>query len=145
MILNTNDCFELIKIISKMGIKRDLIDIIKKVIVANSKLQNTQRKLLEIAEKKYKGDNKKAVENNVELGELYYNLEAELNSYLVEVVFLVVEGMPRAEKEVKGIVAKVNNITIEEVESMEADVFLTKVKEIVSNETFQRFFSSTLM
>lgn len=138
----TSDCFELIRIINKMGIKKDLVKLIKELIKVSTKVTKLQTNLLSIAEKKYKGDIEKAVTNNLELAETFDNAQAEQSGLAVEGVFLVVESIPNAENEVKRIISKLYNVTLEEVENYEADELIEKVQGIIASESFQRFFSS---
>lgn len=142
MIIQTGECFEILRIINKMGIKKDIIKIIKDFLKVNMKVQKLQSNLLKIAEKKFKGDINKAVENNLVLAEEYDNATSEQSGLGIEGVFLVVESMPLAENELVKLISKLNNVTVEEVKAYEVDVLIEKVKEILMCESFQRFFSS---
>lgn len=140
----TTDCFEILKIINKMGIKKEIVKLIKEFLKTNMKVRKLQANLLKIAEKKFKGDIEKAVENNLVLAEEYDNALSDQSGLGMEGIFLIVESMPLAQNETIKLIAKLNGTTTEEVEGYEADVLIEKIKEIIMCESFQRFFSSMM-
>lgn len=144
MVIKTGECFEILRIINKMGIKKDIIKIIKDFLKINMKAQKLQNDLLKIAEQKFDGDIDKAVENNLVLAEEYDNATNEQNGLGIEGMFLIVESMPLAENEMVKLIAKLNNVSVGEVKEYEVDVLIEKIKEIIMCESFQRFFSSMM-
>lgn len=142
IVVKTAECFEILRIINKMQIKKDLIELFQRLMKIGAKVGKYERELLELAEKKYKNDRRKAVANNIELAEKYDNATMEQNSLGLEALLLVGENIPNAESEVKRLIAKVHNISMEEVEEFEAFELIEKVKDIIMCQSFARFFSS---
>lgn len=142
IVVKTAECFEILRIINKMNIKKDLIELFQRLMKVGAKVGKYERELIVLAEKKYKNDRRKAVENNIELAEKYDGASMEQNSLGLEALLLVGEHIPNAENEVKQLIAKVHNISIEEVEEFEAFELIEKVKDIIMCQSFTRFFSS---
>lgn len=138
----TSDCFEIMRIITKMGIKKDLINFIKALFKVNNNVEKIQTILIKIANEKFDGDIEKAVSENIELAEKHEKAIEEQSGLAMEGVFLIVEHMPHAETDIKKIIARLNGVTLKEVEKYEADELINKIMEIVKSESLMRFFSS---
>lgn len=138
----TPECFEILRIIGKMGIKKELVKLFKDLMNLSVRISKYEQELLEIADKKYKGDKRKAVSNNLDLATKYDEATAEQSVIGLEALFLIGENIPQAEQEVKRLIAKVHEMKMEEVEELEAFDLIDKIKEIVMCDSFARFFTS---
>lgn len=141
MIITSSDCFEILRVINKMEIKKDLIKSIIEIVKVKTKADKVQGKLLAIAEKEEK-EIRQVVEQNIVLAENFENLDSEMKENMLEIIFTIIENIPKAEQEVYKVLSKLNNCPIKEVKEWEADKLILAIKEIATNESFQRFFSS---
>lgn len=141
MIITSSDCFEILRVINKMEIKKDLIKSIIEIVKVQAKVDKVQGKLLAIAQKEEK-ELRQVVEENIDLAEKFENLDSEMKENMIEIVFTIVENIPKAEQEVYKVLSKLNNCPIKEVKEWEADKLILAIKEIATSESFQRFFSS---
>lgn len=138
----TSETFQILRIIDKLGIRKDLIKLFKELMGIEGKASKYQKELLEIAQEKYKGDIKKAVIKNQDLALKLDNATEERNSLGLEGMFIVIENIPKAEQEIKGIISKVHKMSDEEVEGLEAFDLVEKIKEIVMSESVLKLFTS---
>lgn len=143
MKITSKDCFSILQVINKMNIKKELIETILDIAKVETKVKKIQDTLLGIAEKEGK-DIKEVVQANIELSEKYDNLGREIQAKGFELIFLFIENLPKAEKEVYTTLSKIYGVTVKEVEAWEGDKLIEAIKEIATNQAFQRFFS-TLM
>lgn len=143
MELKSVDCFEMLRIINKMDVKKDIIDILVKITGLNKKLEKVQRGLLEIAEKENK-TTKEVCSENVEMVLEFDKLEGQIQGLGMEIVFVIIENIPYAEAEVYKLLARMNNITVKDVKEWDAEKLINEVKEIIANESFKRFFTSIM-
>lgn len=143
MELKSVDCFEMLRIINKMDVKKDIIDILVKITGLNKKLEKVQRGLLEIAEKENK-TTKEVCSENVEMVLEFDKLEGQIQGLGMEIVFVIIENIPYAETEVYKLLARMNNITVKDVKEWDAEKLINEVKEIIANESFKRFFTSIM-
>lgn len=141
MIITSSDCFEILRVINKMEIKKDLIKSIIEIVKVKTKADKVQGKLLAIAEKEEK-EIRQVVEENIILAENFENLDSEMKENMLVIIFTIIENIPKAEQEVYKVLSKLNNCPVKEVKEWEADKLILAIKEIVTNESFQRFFSS---
>lgn len=143
MELKSVDCFEMLRIINKMDVKKDIIDILVKITGLNKKLEKVQRGLLEIAEKENK-TTKEVCSENVEMVLEFDKLEGQIQGLGMEIVFVIIENIPYAETEVYKLLARMNNIAVKDVKEWDAEKLINEVKEIIANESFKRFFTSIM-
>lgn len=143
MKITSKDCFSILQVINKMNIKKELIETILEIAKVETKVKKIQDTLLGIAEKEGK-DIKEVVQENIELSEKYDNLGREIQAKGFELIFLFIENLPKAEKEVYTTLSKIYGVTVKEVEAWEGDKLIEAIKEIATNQAFQRFFSSLM-
>lgn len=143
MKITSKDCFSILQVINKMNIKKELIETILEIAKVETKVKKIQDTLLGIAEKEGK-DIKEVVQANIELSEKYDNLGREIQAKGFELIFLFIENLPKAEKEVYTTLSKIYGVTVKEVEAWEGDKLIEAIKEIATNQAFQRFFSSLM-
>lgn len=141
MIITSGDCFEILRVINKMEIRKELIKSIVEIVKVQAKVDKVQTKLLAIAEKEEK-EIRQVVEENINLAEKLESFNSEMQENVLEIIFTIIENIPKAEQEVYKVLSKLNNCPIKEVKEWEADKLIIVIKEIATNESFQRFFSS---
>ena len=143
MILKSSDCFEVLRVINKMEAKKDIIDTIIKITNASKKLDVVQGKLINSAKTEEK-THKEICEENPKLVIEIDNLEGKIQGLGMEIVFTIIENIPKAEQEVYKVLAKMHETTVKEVKEWEADKLITSIKDIIGNESFKRFFTSIM-
>lgn len=143
MILKSSDCFEILRVINKMEVKKDIIDSIIKITGLTKRLEKVQAKMLGLAATEEK-TNKEICEENPDLVIEFDNLEEQIQGMGMEIIFTIVENIPRAEQEVYKVLAKIYETTVKEVKDWEADKLITSIKDIIGNESFKRFFTSIM-
>lgn len=143
MILKSSDCFEILRVINKMEVKKDIIDSIIKITGLTKRLEKVQAKMLGLAATEEK-TNKEICEENPDLVIEFDNLEEQIQGMGMEIIFTIVENIPKAEQEVYKVLAKIYETTVKEVKEWEADKLITSIKDIIGNESFKRFFTSIM-
>lgn len=143
MVIKSSDCFEILRVINKMEVKKELINTIMDIIKLQTKIEKVQNKLLSISKTEEK-EIKQVVEENIILAEQLEELSGEEQAKGLGIIFTIVENIPKAEQEVYKLIAKLNDCTIKEVKEWECEKLIENIKEIVFNEGFQRFFSSLM-
>lgn len=142
MKITTQQCISIITFLNKMGIYGKLIDIIKKL--SKSKLDQD---ILDrnIADKL--GDNKsdlnevaKFLMSNPDIAERKNRLREEQEGALFEIVFTIIEGIPRAEAQFYRTIAEIKDTDVETVKNADGAETVEFIKEIINSETFMGFF-----
>lgn len=129
-----------------MGIKKDLIEGIKKIFRLKSeedlinknislKLGDKRKDVTEVA---------KFLIKNPEINTKKNNLEEEQQGILFEIVFSIIEGIPKAENEFYSTIADIKGVDVNAIKDLDGAETVGFLKEIVSSETFKGFFSLTM-
>lgn len=146
MIITTKQCISIIAFLNKMGIYGRLVEIIKKVARATLEQDILDRS---IADKL--GDKKKDVNEvakflmaNPEISEMKAKLKEEQEAALFEIVFTVIEGIPRAEDLFYKTIAEIKNSDVETVKGADGAETVEFIKEIINSETFMGFFKFSM-
>lgn len=143
MVIKSSDCFEILRVINKMEIKKELINTIMEIIKVQTKAEKIQARLLNMAEAEGK-EIREVVEENITIAEQFDDLNGEVQAKGLEMIFIIVENIPKAEQEVYKLLAKLNDCTVKDVKEWEGEKLIEAIKEIIFNEGFQRFFSSLM-
>lgn len=146
MKITTQQCISILKFINAMGIKIELINGIKKILG----LKNESDLLtISIAEKL--GDKAKDINeiakfliDNPKIREEKNRLEEEQQGCLFEIVYLIIEGIPRAEDLFYKTIADIKGVDIEAVKGADGAETVEFIKEIIQSETFMGFFKLTM-
>lgn len=146
MKITTQQCISILKFINAMGIKKDLIDGIKKILG----LKNESDLLtISIAEKL--GDKAEDINevakfliDNPKIREEKNRFEEEQQGCLFEIVYLIIEGIPRAEDLFYKTIADIKGLDIETVKGADGAETVDFIKEIINSETFMGFFKLTM-
>ncbi|RKI45765.1 hypothetical protein D7V67_15475 [Clostridium paraputrificum] len=146
MKITTQQCISILKLINAMGIKKDLIDGIKKILG----LKNDSDLLtISIAEKL--GDKAEDINevarfliDNPKIREEKNRLEEEQQGCLFEIVYLIIEGIPRAEDLFYKTIADIKGLDVEVVKGTDGAETVEIIKEIINSETFMGFFKLTM-
>ena len=149
MKITSKQAFSLLRIIEKMELKKDLIDAMNEQMKLENKLQEAQKELRELAEEKGIQDIteeqvKELFEEDQELKIRFSELQQDQRVKGLELLFLVLEKLPNAEKEVFTFLSKVYEIPVSEIEELEFDEVGIMIKNIILSESFQRFFTLIL-
>lgn len=142
MRLNTMQCVALIKLINKMELKKDLLDLINKTIKLHTKTEQIQKTMLRMCEEQGK-EIKQIVAENEGLAIELDNTTMEIQSITIEGVFTIVEAIPRAENEVYKVVADIKDMNIKDVKEAEGSLLVDFFMDVAKSETFKRFFMTT--
>lgn len=121
--LNTTDLFPMCNIISKIG-----IDNIASILDINQLMD-----VIKMAKKK--GNTSASQEYIAGVG------------LILKLSQKIIEGLPKAEKEIYSLLASVSGVSVKEVKELEIDEFLEMVVEFIKKEEFKSFFkvASTLI
>lgn len=129
-----------------MGIKKDLIDGIKKILGLKN---NSDLLTRSIAEKL--GDKKddinevaKFLMENEDIRVQRNRLSEEQQGCLFEIVYLIIEGIPRAEDLFYKTIADIKGTDVEVVKGTDGAETVEIIKEIINSETFMGFFKLTM-
>lgn len=146
MKITTQQCISILKFINAMGIKKDLIDGIKKILGLKNESDLLTRS---IAEKL--GDKKddinavaKFLMENEDIRVQRNRLSEEQQGCLFEIVYLIIEGIPRAEDLFYKTIADIKGLDVEVVKSTDGAETVDFIKEIINSETFMGFFKLTM-
>lgn len=129
-----------------MGIKKDLIDGIKKILGLKNDSDLLTRSIAEKLGDKAKDINEvaKFLIDNPKIREEKNRLEEEQQGCLFEIVYLIIEGIPRAEDLFYKTIADIKGLDVEVVKSTDGAETVDFIKEIINSETFMGFFKLTM-
>lgn len=149
MKITSKQAFSLLRIIEKMELKKDLIEAMNEQMKLEKKLNEAQKELRELAEEKgikdiTEEEVKVLFEEDKELKIRFAEIQQEQQVKGLELLFLILEKLPHAEKEVYTFLSKVYDIPVKELEELEFDEVATMIKNVVGSESFQRFFTLIL-
>lgn len=143
VIVKTKDCFKLLKLIKKMGIFEEVKGIFKKMLPLAMQNESLQKELRDLIEGDIANDKVlEAFNSNPLLEEKFKAFNQTQMDLALEVVFLIVENIDKAENEIVEFISLTYDMKIEEVEELEAGQLIEKIKGIVASESLGGFFSS---
>ncbi|MDU4319747.1 MAG: hypothetical protein E7I47_10600 [Clostridium sp.] len=146
MKITTQQCISIITFINKMGIYGKLIESVKKITRTSldeeilnrniaDKLGDKKLDLTEVA---------KFLMNNPEIAEKKNKLKEEQDGMLFEIVFTIIEGIPKAETQFYKTIADIKGTDVETVKNADASETVEFIKEIINSETFMGFFKFSM-
>lgn len=146
MKITTQQCISILKFINAMGIKKDLIDGIKKILGLKNDSDLLTRSIAEKLGDKKDDINEvaKFLIDNPKIREEKNRLEEEQQGCLFEIVYLIIEGIPRAEDLFYKTIADIKGLDVEVVKSTDGAETVDFIKEIINSETFMGFFKLTM-
>lgn len=146
MKISTQQCISILKFINAMGIKKDLIDGIKKILGLKNESDLLTRSIAEKLGDKEKDINEVArfLIDNPKIREEKNRLEEEQQGCLFEIVYLIIEGIPRAEDLFYKTIADIKGTDVEVVKGTDGAETVEIIKEIINSETFMGFFKLTM-
>lgn len=150
--ITTKQGFDIMRIISKLGMKEALIDGIMAMDLYTQKEQQEYRKLREFISSKYDNykemsDEEKTDASNEmlldhsEIQEELTKCNAEKNKVGAGLMYDFLERMPQAEKEIYKAIASIYNLKVKDVEEDGLDKTVERIKEIATSKTFKNFFN----
>lgn len=140
MILTTQNCVSLMRLITQMGMRDKIITSIKTM----SALENKKNVILNEIKSKAKGDDAQAIEKvllkDENLRDRYNSINEEYTGIMFDLIFSIVEGIPRAEDTFYKTIAEIKNVDIATVKGEDGGDNALFIKEVISSETFTKFF-----
>lgn len=141
MKITTQQCISILKFINAMGIKKDLIDGIKKIMTVNKNIDLINRTIASKLNDKTNVDEvAKFLMENPSVREERDRLSEEQQGVLLELVYLIIEGIPRAEDIFYKTIAEIKNVEVEEIKNADGLETVKTLQEIVNSDTFMGFF-----
>ena len=146
MKITTQQCISILKFINAMGIKKDLIDGIKKILGLKNESDLLTISIAEKLGNKAEDINEVArfLIDNPKIREEKNRLEVEQQGCLFEIVYLIIEGIPRAEDLFYKTIADIKGLDVETVKGADGAETVEIIKEIINSETFMGFFKLTM-
>ncbi|MGL5440794.1 MAG: hypothetical protein ACRDA4_10530 [Filifactoraceae bacterium] len=138
------DTFKIIRLINKLGIKKEIGAIFKKAIKMNNDAEILRMKIkVALGDKEY-------IERNVEglfttnpnLAEENQKIQESNLDLIQEVIFLVLEGVDRAEKETYEVLSSVYKKSSKELQETPFSEFVDMIKGVIMCEEFQKVFTN---
>lgn len=129
-----------------MGIKKDLIDGIKKILGLKNDSDLLTRSIAEKLGDKKDDINEvaKFLMENEDIRVQRNKLSEEQQGCLFEIVYLIIEGIPRAEDLFYKTIADIKGLDVEVVKGADGAETVDFIKEIINSETFMGFFKLTM-
>lgn len=129
-----------------MGIKKDLIDGIKKILGLKNDSDLLTRSIAEKLGDKKDDINEvaKFLMENEDIRVQRNKLSEEQQGCLFEIVYLIIEGIPRAEDLFYKTIADIKGVDIETVKGADGAETVDFIKEIIQSETFMGFFKLSM-
>lgn len=129
-----------------MGIKKDLIDGIKKILGLKNDSDLLTRSIAEKLGDKKDDINEvaKFLMENEDIRVQRNKLSEEQQGCLFEIVYLIIEGIPRAEDLFYKTIADIKGLDVEVVKGTDGAETVEIIKEIINSETFMGFFKLTM-
>lgn len=151
LVISTKEGFMLINVIRKMNIKDKLIACIGELLTNQKEKEKAflelRVKIIEkynnyndMTDKEKEDASNDILSKNTELAKKIGDLVEEENKIGVEILFLVVENIPNAEKDVYKTLGAIYSLNDEEVKEQPLDVTMEQIKGIIKSKTFNTFF-----
>lgn len=146
MKITTQQCILILKFINAMGIKKDLIDGIKRILGLKNESDLLTRSIAEKLGDKKDDINEvaKFLMENEDIRVQRNRLSEEQQGCLFEIVYLIIEGIPRAEDLFYKTIADIKGLDVEVVKGTDGAETVEIIKEIINSETFMGFFKLTM-
>jgi hypothetical protein len=88
-----------------------------------------------------KDELKKLIKNKVDVGDLDENEQAEvMQERGIEMVFMLMDKMPDAEREIKSFLALYSDQTLEQIEELPVEEFITLIRQFFAEPQLKSFF-----
>lgn len=162
LIITTPEAMEVIRIIKKINMKDAISNAIKQFSNLNAKKENkltelraliiktvgfeTYENLSEIDKEE---ETKQILNQNqqfkMELEKTMIEVNREITSLGMELIYDFVMRIPDAEKEIYKCLSKIFNKPLKEVENQEVDITIEQVKDIAQSKTLMSFFNLATM
>lgn len=140
MLLTTQNCVSLMRLVSEMGLKDTIVSSIKKI----TQLENKKAVVLNEIKTKAKGDDAEKIEKVLlkdnDLRERYNSIDEEYTALMFEVIFTILERLPRAEQQFYKLLAEIKGTDLETEKGVDGGDNAEFIKEVISSETFNKFF-----
>ena len=151
LVISTKEGFMLINVIRKMNIKDKLIACIGELLTNQKDKEKAflelRVKIIEkynnyndMTDKEKEDASNDILSKNTELAKKIGDLVEEENKIGVEILFLVIENIPNAEKDVYKTLGAIYSLNDEEVKEQPLDVTMEQIKGIIKSKTFNTFF-----
>lgn len=142
VVIKSEDAFSIIRVINKMGIKKDLIDLVKNSMKLNNRKTNVFKELY-IREGLTQEDeiNGDTIFKHSDLSKELNDINEELSTYGMDIIYSIIANIPLAEKEVYVVLSKVYGVKEKDIKELEFDGLVEKIMGVVKSESFQRFFT----
>lgn len=151
LVISTKEGFMLINVIRKMNIKDKLIACIGELLTNQKEKEKAflelRVKIIEkynnyndMTDKEKEDASNDILSKNTELAKKIGDLVEEENKIGVEILFLVIENIPNAEKDVYKTLGAIYSLNDEEVKGQPLDVTMEQIKGIIKSKTFNTFF-----
>lgn len=141
MILTTQNCVSLMRLITQMGMRDKIITSIKTM----SALENKKNVILNEIKSKAKSDEDEAIKRvlleDEGLRGRYNAINEEYTGLMFEMIFSIVEGIPRAEETFYKVIAEIKGTDITTEKGVDGGDNALFIKEVISSETFTKFFN----
>ena len=152
MNLNTKQGMQLIRIIKKMEIQDELTNTIDEIFENQQKEENAYKKLSnlivleypnynELEEEERKKISKEFLDKNEELSKKISEVQSNNAKLGVNLIFKLVEAIPKAEKEVYKVLSEIYDKDIKEIETQSLEETIEQIKGILQCDSFKYFFS----
>lgn len=146
MQINTQQCISILKFINKMEIKKELIEGIKRMVRLNNESEIINQTIIDKL-----GENRKDIKEvakflieNEDIRNKKDDIEGEKQEILFNIVFLIIEGIPKAEDIFYKTIADIKGTDVNTVKGLDGAETVGFLKEIINSETFKGFFSLTM-
>lgn len=158
LVITTAEGFEIIRILNKINMKNDISKAINQFAELNSKKENKLNELREliineIGYKEYENlsesDKEEATskiltdhkEFKDEFEKSILEVNREMASLGMDLVYEFVIKIPEAEKEIYKALSKIFNKSLKEIETQELDITIEQIKQIAESKTVMAFFN----
>lgn len=156
IVIITSEAVEILRVVEKLNMKKDLFDAIKKYFELNQAREDKLNKLRELiidkvgleeyerlsSEDKEITTKKVLIENaefKDEFEKSMFNYNIDLSTLAVDLTYTFASKIPGAEKEVYKCLAKISGKNVKEVEQQELDKTIDLIKAIAGSKTLLGF------
>lgn len=151
MIITTEQGFQLVRVIKKLGIKDELVNSMREFTGLNTKKENCMFELStiirkenpnykELTEEEKRELSIQTLNNNLDLAKRISDINAELNELGGNLLFSVIENIPLAEKEIYKTLGDIYFKSPEDIKKQDLDRTIEMIKEVATSKTFMYFF-----
>lgn len=134
-----------LNVVNKMGIKKDVVEIFKKVVKLNTRKENLYRELYKFAEEGIEINNEvsfKLLNEHKEIASELDEIKEEMSLVMgTEVLFLLIENLPKAQVEMIKMLSKIYERKEDEIKDLDIDEIIPMFIEILKSESIQKVFT----